>query len=239
MRFEDPPVRGTLLKRYKRFLADVELEDGSMLTAHCPNTGSLLGCKEPGSAVLLRDSKDPKRKLRFTWQAIKVGRTWVNVDTNLPNRVVAEALEAGEVPGLTGYDRVRREVKYGKNSRIDVLLEADDGRSCYVEVKSTTLAEGKFGLFPDAVTERGRKHLGELADVVRAGGRAVQFFLVGRSDVTAFRPADHIDEKYGIALREAAEVGVELMAYDTKVGTRTCELGSPLPIELPERTPAE
>ena len=233
MRFADPPIEGRLVRRYKRFLADVELPQGEVVVAHCPNTGSLLGCKEQGSRVWLRDSRDPRRKLRYTWQAIRVGRTWVNVDTSLPNRVVREALQAGCVPELSGYEEVRREVPYGRASRIDLLLEGDGRPSCYVEVKSTTLARGPAGLFPDAVTTRGLKHLEELARVARRGLRAVQFFLVGRDDVECFRPADDIDPDYGRALRRAARAGVELMAWTVRVEPHGIDLHRALEIELP------
>ena len=225
-------LEGTLVKRYKRFLADVELDDGTVITAHCPNTGSLLGCKEPGSRVVLRDSQDPKRKLRYTFQSIRIGRALVNVDTGLPNAVVAEAIQRDEVPELAGYASLRREVKYGRNSRIDVLLEGEGRPRCYVEVKSTTLARGRTALFPDAVTERGRKHLGELVDVVAAGDRAVQFFFVSRGGISSFAPADEIDPAYGQALREAAEAGVELLAYSTRVRPDRIDLARRLEIRL-------
>ena len=232
MRFPDPPIPGRLVRRYKRFLADVELEDGELVTAHCPNTGSLLGCKEEGAKVWLRDSKDPKRKLQLTWQAIQVKRTWVNVDTNLPNRVVYEALQRDEIPKLSGYAEHKREVPYGKSSRIDVLLTSASGERCYVEVKSTTLTDGKIGLFPDAVTSRGLKHLQELTRVVQNGERAVQFFFISRSDVDTFRPADTIDPAYCDELRKAAKAGVEVMAWSTKVRPKSLVLDRELPIEL-------
>jgi len=232
MRIQVPALEGRLQKRYKRFLADVELEDGSVVTAHCPNTGSLLGCKEPGSKVLLRDSENDKRKLRYTWQAIQVGRVWVNVDTGLPNALVLEAAQNASIPEFEGWDGVRREVKYGKNSRIDVLLEKDSGEKLYVEVKNTTLAEGRVGLFPDAVTERGKKHLEELMDVVADGQRAAMFFVVSRSDVDTFRPADDIDPAYGETLRRAVKAGVEIIAYSTKVTKRTFELAERLVLDL-------
>ncbi len=225
MQFDEPPLQGRFLRRYKRFFADVELEDGSTLTAHCPNTGSLLGCKVEGSRVLLRDSGNPARKLRYTWQAIEIDGTWINVDTALPNRLVAEAIDAKEVPALRGYAELKREVKYGTGSRIDILLTKRTGERCYIEVKSTTLAEDGCAMFPDAVTERGRKHLGELAEVVRNGDRAVQFFLIGRDDVRSFRSADHIDPAYGAALREAIEAGVEVLVYTTRVTEREFALG--------------
>ncbi len=233
MRFPAAPLSARLLHRYQRFFAEVELAGGARLVAHCPNTGSLLGCLAPGSPVWLRDSGNPARKLRFTWQAVRVGRTWVNVDTALPNRVVAEAVAAGRVRELAGYAGLRREVAYGRGSRIDLLLE-DAGRgTCHVEIKSTTLVVDGVALFPDAVTERGTKHLGELTRLARAGLRAVQFFFVNRADVERFRPADSIDPAYGRALRRAAAAGVELVAYATRVEARRLELLRPLVIELP------
>ncbi len=232
MRFDTPPLEGRLRERYKRFLADVELPDGTLITAHCPNTGSLLGCKEPGSRAWLRDSGDPKRKLRFTWQAIEIEGNWVNVDTNLPNRVVFESILAGRVPSLTGYANARREVKYGTNSRIDVLLEDPDRAPCYIEVKSTTLTDDRTALFPDAVTARGLKHLGELTQVVEDGARAVQFFFISRADVDVFRPADAIDPAYATALRRAADAGVEIEAWSSKVEALGVELDRKLELDL-------
>ena len=224
MRIEKPVVLGRLVRRYKRFLADVKL-DGKrgVVTAHCPNTGGLLGCQEPGSRVVLRVSQDPGRKLRYTWQAVEVDGTWVNVDTALPNAVVAEAVRAGAVPALRGYPELRREVPYGSRSRIDLLLERGEERR-YVEVKCTTLARGRTALFPDAVTARGLKHLGELEAVVRGGHRAVQFFFISRGDATRFRPAADIDPAYAEGLRRAAEAGVEVVAYSARVAPDRLEL---------------
>ena len=232
MEFDAPPLEGRFRGRYKRFFADVELGDGSVVTAHCPNTGSLLGCQEPGSRVWLRDSRNPERKLRYTWQAIEVGGVWVNVDTQLPNRVVFEAIEAGSVPALAGYESVRREVPYGKGSRIDVLLSSDDAPACYVEVKNTTLAERGTALFPDAVTDRGLKHLRELVRVVRGGARAVQFFFVSRDDIDRFRPADAIDPRYAAALRRAVDAGVEVTAWSARVEPHGLEIGRELELDL-------
>lgn len=233
MRFASDPVVGRLVRRYQRFFAEVELAGGERLVAHCPNTGALLGCLAPGSPVWLRDSENPARKLRFTWQAVRVGRTWINVDTALPNRVVAEAVVRGRVPELAGYAGLRREVAYGRGSRIDLLLEDGKRGTCHVEVKSTTLAEDGVALFPDAVTERGKKHLVELARLARAGQRAVQFFFVNRADVERFRPADAIDPAYGRALRRAADAGVEMVAYSARVEARRLEVLRPLRVELP------
>jgi len=238
MRIDAPLPTGRLLRRYKRFLADVELEvgaegvgaQGDVIVAHCPNTGSLLGCLPERARCVLRDSRDPVRKLRTTLQTIEVDGTWVNVDTGLPNAVVAEAVAAGVVPELAGFASLRREVKYGVNSRIDLLLEGP-GR-CYVEVKSTTLVVAGEARFPDAVTERGRKHLVELAAMVAEGHRAVIFFHVSRADAQRFAPADDIDPAYGAALREAHARGVEIQAWTTRVTPDEVVLARPLPIVL-------
>ena len=232
VQIELPTIEGLLVRRYKRFLTDVKGPDGQILVAHCPNTGSLKGCLEEGARVVLRDSQDAKRKLRYTFQSIEVNGSWVNVDTGLPNALVTEAILGGLIEGLADYDSVRREVKYGKSSRIDVLLERDSGERCYVEVKSTTLAEGSQARFPDAVTTRGLKHLFELRDMVREGHRAVIFFCVSRSDVSTFAPADDIDPAYGKALREVVAEGVEAMAWSTHVEPRRFDLLKPLTIEL-------
>jgi len=232
VQIELPTIEGRLVRRYKRFLADVKGPDGKVLVAHCPNTGSLKGCLEEGARVVLRDSQDAKRKLRYTLQSIEVNGSWVNVDTGLPNALVTEAIKEGLIKDLAGYDSVRREVKYGKSSRIDILLERDGGERCYVEVKSTTLVEGTQARFPDAVTKRGLKHLMELRDMVREGHRAVIFFCVSRSDVTTFAPADDIDPAYGKALREVVAQGVDAMAWSTHVEPDRFSLLKPLAIEL-------
>ncbi len=234
MLFEDPPIVGRFIRRYKRFFADVEV-DGEVITAHCPNTGSLMGCKVEGATAWLRDSKDPKRKLRHTWQGIEIGGVWVNIDTGAPNRVVAEALAAGEVPGLEQYTESKREVKYGENSRIDVLLKGDGLPDCYVEVKNTTLAEPPTAMFPDGVTARGLKHLGELTKMVAEGHRAVQFFFVSRDDVDVFRPADSIDPAYANGLRDAAEAGVEVRVFTAKVEPQSLTLSREIEIVLGDR----
>jgi sugar fermentation stimulation protein A len=232
MRIDAPLLEGRFLRRYKRFFADVELDDGTVVTAHCPNTGSLAGCKLEGAPAWLRDSQDEKRKLRYSWQAIRVGDSWVNVDTNLPNRAVRAWIEGGKLAELDGYSSIRPEVKYGTNSRIDLLLEDSARPPCYVEVKNTTLAEAGVAMFPDAVTSRGLKHLGELIEVVRSGARAVQFFFVSRNDVESFRPADSIDPQYAEGLREAASKGVEVLAWSTQVRRDSLRPGRQLPVEL-------
>lgn len=232
MLIQQPTVQGRLLRRYKRFLADVELDTGEVIVAHCPNTGSMTGCCEVGSRVVLRDSQNPERKLLYTLQTVEADGTWVNVDTGLPNVLVPEAIAAGLVPALRGYSSIRREVKYGKNSRIDVLLEKASGARCYVEVKNTTLVRNGQGQFPDAVTERGRKHLVELTDMVAEGHRAVMFYIVSRDDVKSFAPADDIDPAYGKALRQAVDAGVEAIAYSTTVGPTSFELAKRLRVRL-------
>ncbi|MEO1695727.1 MAG: DNA/RNA nuclease SfsA [Planctomycetota bacterium] len=233
MQITQPVAIGRFIKRYKRFLTDVELDGGEIVTVHCPNTGSMKGCLVEGARVAIRDSQDPKRKLQHTLQTIEVDGTWVNVDTGLPNALAYEALAAGAIESLAGYDKVRREVKYGTGSRIDVLLEKEaDGARAYVEVKNTTLVEGDVAKFPDAVTTRGLKHLEELGRVVEEGHRGVMLYCVSRSDAKSFAPADEIDPDYGKALRRVAAAGVELLAYTTKVTPTSFEFGDALPIEL-------
>ncbi|MDF7823118.1 DNA/RNA nuclease SfsA [Pontiellaceae bacterium B12227] len=211
-----PVIFGTLIRRYKRFLADVELEDGSVITAHCPNTGRMTTCAEPGWRVALSDSNNPKRKYRYTWELVHNGDCWICVNTGRANEMAAEAVSKGWIPELAGYDEVIREQKFG-NSRFDLLLKKGEDL-CYVEVKNVTLiAEDGAYAFPDAVTERGRKHLNELIEVVKAGHRAAMLFVIPRSDGTGFRAAHEIDPNYAEALKAAAAAGVELHAWQAEV----------------------
>lgn len=216
MKYPDPLIRGKLVKRYKRFLTDVELDDGSIIVAHCANSGSMESVKEPGSEVWISPARNPDRKLKFTWELVRVGETLVGINTSLPNMIVSEAIESGIVPELVGYDSLRREVKYGKNSRIDIFLEAEGKPSCYVEVKNTTmrrnLDDGPVE-FPDAVTSRGTKHLMELTDMVAEGHRAVMFYLVQREDSDTFTVAGDIDPTYAETLQSAMKAGVEVLCY--------------------------
>ena len=187
MRFVDPLISGRLVRRYKRFLSDIELKNRDRVTAHCPNPGSMLGLAEPGMAVWLSPSRNPARKLAFTWELVDAGASLVGINTGWANEVVAEALEARRIEELAGYPELRREVRYGENSRIDFLLEAPGRPACYVEVKSVTLRRDGRAEFPDAVTARGTKHLGELSDMVAAGSRALESadgFLFHREAVT-------------------------------------------------------
>ncbi len=235
MKFQTPLLRGTLIKRYKRFMADVELDDGQVVTAHCANSGSMESVREPGSEVWISPADNPNRKLKYTWELIRVGKSLVGVNTGLPNKLVSEAISAGKIDALTGYATLRNEVKYGKNSRIDILLEDPKKPMCYVEVKNTTLRRDLAGgpvEFPDAVTERGAKHLVELTDMVRDGHRAVMFYLVQREDAPAFRTADDIDPTYGQALRKAMKAGVEVLCYGCKLTPKKIEIAAPVPLAL-------
>ncbi|MDP1830605.1 MAG: DNA/RNA nuclease SfsA [Geothrix sp.] len=205
-------VPGTLIQRYKRFLADVRLEDGSVVTAHTTNTGSMKSCWEPGDRVLLEPAANPDRKLKFTWLAVERPGGWVGVETGMPNRVVAEAARRDALPGLPGLHSVRTEVKYGaENSRIDVLALDGDGRQVFIEVKNATLKEGPWALFPDAVTERGTKHLRELQAMAQEGHRAALALFVHRMDVDRFDAAREIDPAYAAELDRAAEMGVAIL----------------------------
>jgi len=205
-------VPGRIVRRYQRFLADVELEGGSIVTAHCTNTGAMSTCWEAGDVVLLEPATNPSRKLKFTWLACRRGDTWVGVDTGIPNKVVAEAARQDRVPGLSGLHDVRTEVTYGvERSRIDVLALDRDDRKLYLEVKNTTLRIGELACFPDAVTERGAKHLRELRAMVREGHRGAIVFFVNRDDVAAFDAAREIDPRYATELEQAIQDGVELL----------------------------
>jgi sugar fermentation stimulation protein A len=208
----EPLFHGTLIRRYKRFLADVELDDGSLVTAHTPNTGSMMGCARPGSRVILSLSGNPGRKYPHSWELVHADGVWIGINTMLPNRLAREAIEDGTITELAGYGVIRAEVPYGEGSRIDLLLSGTPGK-CYVEVKNVTLVEGGCALFPDAVTARGQKHLRELMEVVRQGHRGVNLFVVQRADGESVSPADAIDPGYGAQLREAHRAGVELLAY--------------------------
>jgi sugar fermentation stimulation protein A len=214
-------VAGSLIQRYKRFLADVRLEDGSLVTAHTTNTGSMKTCWEPGDRVLLEPATNPERKLKFTWLAVERPGGWVGVETGMPNRVVAEAARRDALPGLPGLHSVRTEVKYGaENSRIDVLALDAEGRQVFIEVKNTTLKDGDWCLFPDAVTERGTKHLRELQAMVREGHRAAIALFVHRTDVDRFDAARDIDPVYAAELDRAATAGLRVLPLAVRLVTR-------------------
>lgn len=227
-----PLISGRLIKRYKRFLADIELEDGSIVTAHCPNSGSMKGCDRPGATVRLSISNNPGRKLPYTWELVQIDDYWVGLNTMLPNRLTEEGILSGTITELKGYSSLRREVPYGsERSRIDLLLEGETGH-CFVEVKNVTLVQGEMALFPDAVTERGQKHLRELMEVVANGDRGVIMFTVQRGDGLAVAPADSIDPTYGKLLRKAVKHGVEALAYRAMVTPEEIRLTGRLPVLL-------
>ncbi len=233
MQFPDPLIRGTLLRRYKRFLADIELEDGAQVTAHCANPGAMLGLKDAGAEVWLSPSRNPKRKLKFSWELIWANGGLVGINTAHPNGIAAEAIEAGEIEPLQGYETLRREVKYGQNSRVDLLLEQPGRPDCYVEIKNVHLMR-QTGLaeFPDSVTKRGAKHLVELGDMVAAGHRAVMLYLVQRSDCDRFAIAGDIDPTYAEELHRAMGSGVEAICYDCQIDTTGIQVRKPLQLEL-------
>jgi sugar fermentation stimulation protein A len=221
---ELPPLLfGTLIKRYKRFLADVKLDDGSIITAHCPNTGRMTTCAEPGWRVALSDSQNPKRKYRYTWELVHNNKCWICVNTGRANEIATEAVQNGRIPELTGYPEVLREQTFG-NSRFDLMLR-NGNELCYVEVKNVTLlADDGCYAFPDAVTERGRKHLNELIEVVKAGHRAAMLFVIPRSDGSFFRAANKIDPAYADALDAAKAAGVEIYAWRADVSPEEIRL---------------
>ena len=246
MKFVEPLVQGTLIRRYKRFLLDVELDTGETITAHTSNTGSMLGCQDPGSRVWLSKSDNPKRKYQHSWEIVEVntpaGTVPVGINTLLSNKLVYEAISTGLVEELQGYECIRTEVKYGnENSRIDLLLEPFKEKQCsellsrkpcYVEVKNVTLVEDGVAYFPDAVSKRGAKHLRELIEVVRNGERGVIFFCVQRGDATQVKPADHIDPEYGQWLRRAVNEGVEALAYEANVTPQEISLLKSMPVSI-------
>lgn len=225
-----PLTEGRLLRRYQRFLADVQLADGSIVVAHCPNTGSMLGCKTPGSKVWLSASTNPKRKLAWTWELVEVDGIKIGIHTGRSNHLVKEALEANLLETFSPYTHIRTEVPYGKNSRIDLLLQGENLPDCYIEVKNVTLAQGTTAYFPDAITERGTKHLEEMTEMVRQGARAVLIFCVQRENITQVQPADTIDPQYGQTLRQALTNGVEAIALLANITLKSITLTHTLPI---------
>lgn len=225
-------IRGRLIKRYKRFLADVRLDSGETVTAHCPNSGRMTGCNQPGRPVYLSAHDNPKRKLKYTWELIEMPASLVGVNTMVPNRLVAGAMKDKTVPEMALYDDVFTEVAVNRHSRLDIKLTGHNLPDCYIEVKNCTLVENGCAKFPDAPTTRGRKHLKELSGLKKDGSRAVIFFLIQRTDATFFSPADKIDPEYGRLLRRAVGKGVEIMAYDVNISLKGIGLKRSLPCRL-------
>ncbi|EEE36504.1 sugar fermentation stimulation protein [Rhodobacteraceae bacterium KLH11] len=230
MRFETPLVPARLIRRYKRFLADCTLEDGREVTAHCANPGSMMGLAEPGQKIWLEPNDDPKRKLKYGWRLVDhENGHFTGVDTSVPNKALRASLEAREIPELAVYETVRAEVKYGENSRIDFLLTQPGLPDAYVEVKSVTLSrQPGLAEFPDSVTARGTKHLGELAAMVAQGHRAVMLYLVQRTDCDRFALAADIDPTYAAAFETAQAQGVEKLVYGTRISPEGVLVGQPI-----------
>jgi len=218
MKFENKLIKGILIKRYKRFLANVELKDGSVVTAHCANSGSMMSLLENGNTVFLSPNTNPKAKLDWRWEIVDVGSSLVGINTSRPNYIVEEGILNGTIKQLSGYDNLRREVKYGNNSRIDILLEKIMQPNCYVEVKNVTLCREKGIVeFPDGITARGAKHLVELSDMVKQGHRSVMVYLVNRTDCKNFCIAKDIDTNYYSEFLKAIDNGVEMLAYNVNI----------------------
>eukprot|EP00439_Symbiodinium_sp_Y106_P089748 s1_g2284.t1 len=233
MKFDPPLTKATLVKRYKRFLADIRFEDGSEVTAHCANPGSMMGLAEPGATVWVSKSDNPKRKLAWSWELVDVATSLVGVHTSKANALVEAAIKEGNIPELASYESLRREVKYGENSRIDLLLEDPERPTTYVEVKSVTLSRAPgLAEFPDSKTARGAKHMAELAEMAKSGQRAVVFFLVQRSDCNRMRPAADIDPNYAESLNTALAARVEVLCYSCRIAPDGIELDHRLKIDI-------
>lgn len=230
MIFREKLIHGTLIRRYKRFLADIRLDNGTEIVAHCTNSGTMKSCLENGAEVYLTPVSDAKRRTKFTWEMIKINGDWIGINTGNPNKLAFEAVSAGVIPELSGYSTVKREVQFG-DSRFDILAE-NDNEKCFVEVKNVTMKEGKYALFPDSVTVRGQKHLKTLMEVKAAGMRAVMLYIIQRSDTEIFAPAINIDPDYAKMLKTAVNAGVEVIAMQAKVTPEKIELVRKLPVEI-------
>jgi sugar fermentation stimulation protein A len=240
MKFPTPLLRGRLIKRYKRFLADVTLDSGEQITATCPNTGSMMGLATPGAVVWLSESASPTRKYPHTWEMVEAdlgrGPELVGINTNHPNRLVSDAIGAGQITEVAGYASLRREVKYGLSSRIDILLEDPKKGLAYVEIKNVHLSRTPgLAEFPDSVTERGAKHLAELSAMVEAGHRAVMLYLIQRADAERFALASDVDPRYADAFDRARNAGVEAIAYACRLTPQEIIITNPVPIETRTR----
>ncbi|QSX35540.1 DNA/RNA nuclease SfsA [Shewanella avicenniae] len=231
MHFDPPLQQGRLIKRYKRFLADIELADGSITTIHCPNTGSMKNCLFPGEPVWFSVSDNPKRKYPFTWELMQTSSgELIGINTGRANQLAEEAILQGVITELHGYKRLQREVRYGEeNSRIDIKLTEGTQPDCYVEVKSATLLDAGHGYFPDAVTERGQKHLRELMAVVKNGQRGVLLFIVQHTGIKDVAAAKQIDPAYAELLDTAISAGVEVLAYCSELNNNEFRVSNSVP----------
>lgn len=231
MRFEAKLQRATLIRRYKRFLADIALPNGEQLTIHCPNSGSMRTCSEPGSQVCFSTSDNPKRKYPQTLEMVHNGRTWIGVNTLRTNAIVAEALTLGLIAEIPKFDSMKKEVKTSEKSRLDLMLELGTQRT-YIEIKNCSLVKDGCAMFPDAVTSRGTKHLNELAQLVGEGHQGIIFFLVQRSDGDYFKPAASIDPLYARTLSEVVRKGVRILVYQANVTPESIGVAHSLPVNL-------
>jgi sugar fermentation stimulation protein A len=232
MQFSHPLIEATLIKRYKRFLADVTLLDGTPATAHSVNTGAMTGVLDAGNRVWLSESNNPKRKLKYTWEIVQAEGAMIGINTGMANRLAEEAIHNGVITELADYEHMRREVKYGTNSRIDLLLQHPNRPDCYVEVKNAHWKQGQAAVFPDAVTTRGAKHMAELALLAQNGTRAVVLFVVQRDDCDYFAPAEQTDPVYAAALRDAVSKGVEALCYCCYVAADEIRIHRQLPVRM-------
>ncbi|MFC1538374.1 DNA/RNA nuclease SfsA [Candidatus Latescibacterota bacterium] len=228
MNFTKQLIPGILIRRYKRFLADIELEDKTVVTAHCANTGSMMQVSEPGSPVMISEAENPDRKTRYDWQLTQVNGRWAGINTSVPNILLREGFETGIIPLFRDYDTIKMEVKYGTNSRADAVLSGKQGKM-YVEAKNVTLVENGRALFPDAVTSRGSKHLDELSEMVQQGHRAAMFFCVQRMDAKSAGVASHIDPVYADKIVSAMKNGVDIIAWRVKITPENIVLETELP----------
>jgi sugar fermentation stimulation protein A len=233
MQFQKALVGGTLIRRYKRFLADVELAAGEQTTVHCPDSGAMLGCCEPGSRVWMSRSDNPKRKYPLTWELVELpGGVLASINAGQSNRLIEEAIEQGELGDLGAYEQIRREPRV-TDGRLDFLLSANGRRDCYLEVKSVTAAaQGSMAMFPDAVSVRAHRHLEQLMLLKRAGHRSVLLFCVKRSDMRSVRPATEIDPVYTEVLKDAIAAGVEVVAWGCQISTTAITLKDRLPFQI-------
>lgn len=232
MNFDKKLKTATIIKRYKRFLADVTLENGEVVTAHTANTGSMKTCWEPGWKVAVSFHDDPKRKLKYSLELTHNGSTWIGVNTSIPNKLAYKSIQENKIPELAGYETIKPEATIGK-SRIDLLLKSPSKPDCYVEIKNVSMkADDGKAVFPDAISERGLKHLEELAGIKRDGMRAVMLYIIQREDVSEFRPAVEIDPAYAHALKRVHTEGVEILAYRCRVSMESIEIDRSLPVFL-------
>lgn len=232
MDFSTPLLPATFLRRYNRFLADFQSQNGSTITAHCANTGSMMGLLHPGAPAMLSRSDNPQRKLAYTWELAQENNSWVGIHTGRTNGIVRESLEQKMLPTFSGYSKIQSEVSVADKSRLDFRLDGDHMPSCFLEVKSVTLRQGNVALFPDAITQRGHRHLEVLAQMKQQGFRSVLLFVVQRGDCTLFRPASAIDPVYAATLRQVVQAGVEILVQGCMVDPNAITLHHAIPWDL-------